>query len=216
MIRNFKALGLALVAVFAMSAIASSSASATAGTFHWDSGTTWLTAEVDGATETGGEQVFTIRDSVGGLTVKCNTVTGAAMVAGTSATEVTSETITYTDHGKVDVCRGPLGTSPKIEMNGCDYLFTPGNTVGANLMETRGTVDIKCPPEKTIVINGAGCVVTVPSQNGVGPIDYHHRVTKLCDNRTHSRIRSGRQDQILHLRIPLRRAQQRNRRYIHR
>jgi hypothetical protein len=70
--------------------------------------------------------VFTFRDSTDGLAIKCNTVTAVAMVAGTGGTSFTTETITYTDHCEMDKCRDPVGTTAKIDMNGCQYKSTPG------------------------------------------------------------------------------------------
>jgi hypothetical protein len=165
MIRNLKALGLALVAVCAMSAFAASAAQATAGSFSWDSGTTKLDA--NGV----GEQIFELTAG----TVKCNTVTGSTKVSGTGAESVTSETITYTDAGKEDKCRGPFGTEPKIEMNGCQYRFNAGTTVAsAPNGHTTGTVDIvNCTNvDKSITVNAPGCIVHIQEQNGLGPVTY--------------------------------------------
>jgi hypothetical protein len=167
MIRNLKALGLALVAVCAMSAFAASAAQATPAEFSWDSGTTKLDA-VNG----GGDHVFTLTAG----TVKCNTVTGHAAVSGTSAPSVTGTEITYDDTGgAADTCRGPLGSSALIEMNGCHYTFQAGTTVAsAPNGHSTGTVDIaNCKnADKSITVNAPGCVVHIPEQTGLGPVTY--------------------------------------------
>ena len=75
MIRKFKALGLALVAVFALGAVASSAAQAAEG-FNWDSGTTLLTPSALQP------QKFTTTAG----TVECAEVVGDAAVSGTTAT----------------------------------------------------------------------------------------------------------------------------------
>jgi hypothetical protein len=167
MIRNLKALGLALVAVCAMSAFAASAAQATAGEFSWDSGTTKLDA-----TNAGGDHILGMTAG----TVRCNTFTGNAAVAGTSAPSVTGKEITYDDSGGgADFCRGPFGTEPKIEMNGCHYRFNAGETVAnAPNGHSTGTVDIvNCTnADKSITMNAFGCIIHVKEQNGLGPVTY--------------------------------------------
>jgi hypothetical protein len=167
MICNVKTLGLALVAVFAMSAFVASAAQATTGAFSWDSGTTKL----DG-TNSGGDHVLTITAG----TIKCNIVTWNATVSGTSSASVTGKEITYDDAGgSADVCRGPLGTVPGIEMNGCHYRFNTGTTVtSAPNGHTTGTMDIvNCSnADKSITTNAPGCILHFPEQNGVGPVTF--------------------------------------------
>jgi hypothetical protein len=167
MARNFKILGLALVAVFATSAFVASAAQATAGEFSWDSGTVKLDA-----TNNGGDHILTITAG----TIKCNTVTWNASVSGTGSASITGKEITYDDAGgSADVCRGPLGTAPKIEMNGCHYRFNAGTTVAsAPNGHTTGTMDIvNCTnADKSITTNAPGCILHFPEQNGVGPVTF--------------------------------------------
>lgn len=170
MIRNLRTLGLALIAVLAMGAMVASAAQAEeTGIFEWEEGTTLLTGTAEPVAN-GGTQIFTI---LGGLTVQCDQVHADVNVTTTESPSSTLTTtgLTYNDSSKgEDKCRGPLGTSPKIEMNGCQYLFHAGETVSEH--ETQGDVTIECPVGKQIVINGAGCVVTVPGGQTVGPVDY--------------------------------------------
>ena len=140
MIRNIKALGLALVAVFAMSAMAASAAQAAEFTAAEYPAT--ITATPDGT----GKQVFT-SGPLGGK-VRCNTVSGTSTLAGAS-TEMLAEEIEYTGECKA------LGLLPAtIHMNGCKYRFT-----------VSGSVHIECPTGAsiTVVIYQFG---TTPAEHG--------------------------------------------------
>jgi uncharacterized protein affecting Mg2+/Co2+ transport len=163
MIRNLKAFGLVLVAAFAMSAVMASASSA-AGIFTWGNTTQKITAVQD--TGEGGKQIFTTTPG----TVTCNEVTGSATIAKgtTESTEVLSSSITYNNSGSADTCPGPFGTQPKIEMNGCNYRFTAGQTIGTSGKETTGTAHIVCPAGQQIVINATGCTIKVPTQTPTG------------------------------------------------
>jgi hypothetical protein len=163
MIRNLKALGLALVAVFAMSAVAASGAQA--AHFAWAEGTTTLNGSAEA--NAGGIQKFTT--SVG--TFECNSVTASASVSGLTSETVTTNSITYNNSGSADECPASLGTA-HISMNGCNYKFHAGATVGESTTETSGTVDVICPTNP-IEINVSGlCLVKVGSQTGLGPVIY--------------------------------------------
>jgi len=171
MIRKLKALGLALFAVLAMSAVAAS-ASQAAGVFTWESGTQILKAESDeeagGGTATG-KQVFTTQSG----SVECDTVEGQAAVSGTEATEITSQSISYHNHGKT-TCTGPGGTSPTIEFGNCDYKFTAGQTIDE--MQTTGSAHIECT-SGTIVINAPLCQIKVKAQKPTGGHVIYHTIT---------------------------------------
>jgi hypothetical protein len=159
MIRNFKALGLAVVAVLAMSAVVASAAQAVE--FKAGAYPAALTAKAESLAN-GGSQKFVTTAG----TVTCDTVTGTATLSG-PASSILTTTITYTDsaleaEGKKDTCTGPLGSQPVIEMNGCQYRFN-----------VAGTVDIVCPESKTIVVNGGGlCTVKIGSQTGLSKVTY--------------------------------------------
>lgn len=172
MIRKFKAIGLAFVAVFAMSALVASAAQAAPGNFRWQEEGVVIKANQEPLPA--GSQKFVTTAG----TVTCDTVTGeTAALTGTTAASITTKQIEYSHTGKTEnKCTGPLGTEPKIEMNGCQYRFNAGNTVGeASKGETEGTVDILgCTGgENSITVNGGGlCTVHIPEQNGVGPVKY--------------------------------------------
>ena len=166
MTRNLKALGLALVAVFAMSAMAASGAQATDATFSWDEDTKFLTAHEESS------QVFST--TAGSFT--CDMVTGHANVEGINDVKtVTGTEVIYwnTASGSKEEakCEGPFGTSPTIETNGCHFRFNAGETTAAGTSE--GTVDIIGCTGGEITINAPLCTIHVTEQEGVGPVTYH-------------------------------------------
>ncbi len=125
--RNLKALGLALVAAFALSAIAASAASADFITTN--DGTTILESE---ATET---QVFKNGE---GVEVKCTAVAVDGSIVGTTAETVTVEP-TYSG---CTIVIPKVGTVPAfVDTEGCHYLFT-----------TVTQVHILCPTGKKITV----------------------------------------------------------------
>jgi len=171
MTRNLKALGLALLAIFALSAIAASGAQATAGVFTWESGTQHLTVEHDaeGGNPATGSQKFTT--FVG--QVQCQEMSGKVGVSGTESQEMTMQGVSFHNSGSTK-CSGPLSSQPTFEMGNCDYKFTAGETVGETGIETTGMTHIECTSGQ-IVINGGGlCTIKVPAQSAMtGHIRYH-------------------------------------------
>ena len=141
MIRKFKTLGLALVAVLAMSAVVASAASATNFTAsdYPTSGT---------ASSAKGNDDFKTE----GGSVECKAHFHAGPLS--EASETVTVVPTYSE------CQafGFLGGS--VDMNGCDYRFY-----------TSGTVDLVCPGTKKVVIVGATCEVTVAAQNSLSKVD---------------------------------------------
>jgi len=168
MIRKFKALGLALVAVFAMSVVASSAAQAATG-FNWDSGVTLLKAS---AIE---PQKFTTTAG----TVECAEVVGDAAVSGTTATSVTTTSITYRQTSTNENCPTNFGSfiTAKIDMNGCNFRFNAGTTVAGNNDKLEGTADIICPVGAQIQVTASNCTIDIGSQNGLGPVYYENNTT---------------------------------------
>jgi hypothetical protein len=122
---RFKSLGLALVAVFAMSAVVATTASA-----HFTSPTDNTTVTLHGGT-----QQFI---AVSGAEVHCETVTGHGVI-GTDQVDLTiSPTF---DNCKLVEKGVPL--EAKVDSNGCTFTFT--TTVP-------GTVHIECPAGKVIKV----------------------------------------------------------------
>jgi hypothetical protein len=160
MIRNLKALGLALVAVFAMSAMAASAAQAapelTASNGAGEHETANLSAE-----QTSGAS----RDklTVGGVALRCEVSTGTAHLATGTATEVTV-TPNYEE------CKAAGLFPSEVSVNGCDYnLHNLTNEEGVY----KTTADVLCGEnEITItVFNIAGtesiCTIHIPEQTNL-------------------------------------------------
>jgi len=136
MIHNFKILRLALAAVFALSAISVSAASATPAEFTSESGTTTLH---------GSQITQNVLTTTGG-NVKCNTATFKTTTpVGTTALDVTVKP-TYSS------CTA-IGQTSTINMNGCEYTITPtSQTTGTfsfvncagNISVTSGDPVVSC------------------------------------------------------------------------
>jgi hypothetical protein len=154
MTRTLKALGLALLAVCALS-VAASSASATV--------TDKFTCTKDGVniancdiTGTGSNSTFGAKDTPG-LTVTCSTETFTGTVTNNS-TEVTVAPH-YTG------CTAFGGNAP-IDTNSCHYVLKGTTTTHKKTDETTNETDagvtLSCPnPELGIVITGPGCTISV-------------------------------------------------------
>jgi hypothetical protein len=148
MIRNLKTLGLAFVAVFAMSAIGASAASA-ATEFHAEKAPVTLTG-----TQHAGEDVF-VTDAG---KVSCEEAT----YTGSQAT-VTSLTSSATP--KYSGCHATFGLNTTVDVNECKYVFHADT----------GKVDISCPAGKVIAVTAPGCEVTVGSQTGLGTATFTNK-----------------------------------------
>jgi hypothetical protein len=172
MIRNLKALGLALVATFALSALAASGASAQVG---------MLTAAVP-VTLTG---VQTAEGEPGngltafGSSVKCagSTYTGHKETV-TPHEAIPSGSTGFTFTPKYVNCVMTPGNFPAtVSLNGCDYVVHIGETTA--VAGTYGaTFDVVCPGANMFEVkifttaakhteNKAFCILRVPSQNGL-------------------------------------------------
>lgn len=163
MIRNLKTLGLTLVAVFALSAVAASAASAQ-GKFTSDGSATVKGTET-GANPTAGNVYDNVLTSgtLGVFTCNGTTYTGHAPRTHTETTlgeehaliPSGSTTATITPHVSTKcAAQVPvIGSRPvTVTMNGCDYLIHLGATTGGG--ETYGvTIDVKCPPGKVIEVH---------------------------------------------------------------
>jgi hypothetical protein len=164
MIRKTKALGLAFVAVLAVSAVAASAAQAQ-GTFVYETGTSKLVAAQQAV------QKFHVEAG----NVECSELKGeATSLPASPATEIQTTFLTYSNQTNTeDKCTGPVGTQPKIEMNGCQYTFHAGETLEGE-EKTSGSADIKCGGTNQIVINAPGCTIKVPAQNGLQQVIFQN------------------------------------------
>jgi len=137
--RKFKALGLALVAVFAMSALASASASAE--DFHSSTTPTSIKAHSES------NQVF-----VATSTITCTTGEFTGTQVGTTADELTIHPV-YTN------CNSSFGGNPTtVTTEGCNYLFD------SDLVNGHATVKIECEAGKFITIDNSLCKIYIGAQ----------------------------------------------------
>jgi len=141
---KLKVLGLGLLAVVAMSAVAVMNASArTSGHFTSDSpngNTTLVGSEtVTHSTE------LTSHGIEGGIV--CDEVAYHGTIAGNTSTHITI----IPTYNKCHTTGETPGTVT-VTMNGCSYTFTPGSN---------GTVHLDCPVGKAIEIHHHNCTITI-------------------------------------------------------
>jgi hypothetical protein len=170
MIRNLKTLGLALVAVFAVSAMAASAARAVTDDAQ-------LTAESFPAVFDGTQNGVLVFNREG-RTMTCTTAEFHSEVKSTDSKTTITVKPTYSGcHSNIPL----IGVVPMtVTMNGCDYLLhltkdTPSGTFTAD-------TTITCPPNKEIEVhvyqdhanhtsNTSLCTKKYPAQNPGGTID---------------------------------------------
>lgn len=169
MIRNLKALGLALIAVFAMSAMAATGAQGQ-GLFTADKYPATLGATSNGNYfESGGRQY----------------VCEVTHFSGTLEESAESLTITpdFTDHPQGNNCYVFIGSVKfvvTVTENGCDYVLQDATTEpGKTDYET--ALDIACPEGSAIVlhmrhlmIDDDACSFTIHSQEAEGALTAHN------------------------------------------
>lgn len=156
MARNLKALGLALVAVFAMSAVAASAASA-------DKFTTDTGAPVELTAEAKSEQVFTTE---GGNKVECSEVQVDEATVNSGDTSVT---VKPTYNKEANTCTNEFTGASQVTTEGCHYTFH-----GETDANGHAKVDIVCPEGSPgiVIHNGLSCDITVAPQNGLVGVHY--------------------------------------------
>jgi hypothetical protein len=155
MISKIRALGLAFVAVTAMSAMAASAAHA--GTAHIGTNPAALTAH----SETGQQHILSITGA-GIFNSVCDTATIQGQVGEGSGTQTVHEATVTPTYSSCKLA----GTNATVRTNGCQYTLT-GAGEGANTF----SVDVvKCTTGKSIQIQTALCVVDVPAQNGLSHV----------------------------------------------
>ncbi len=151
---NRKILGLAVVAVLAMTAVAAPAAIAAE-----------FTAEKYPVKVTGTQDPGTNKIVVegGNLTTECSST--ETKFHGTMEKPTSFLTVEATYKG----CISNLGSAATIDMNGCDYIFG----VGAGATDTwAGFVTINCPAGKQIEVTGGLCNVDIPAQTLLGGVTY--------------------------------------------
>jgi hypothetical protein len=155
MIRNLKALGLALVAVLAMSSLVASAASANPFWFKSD-GAVGSTTTLTGSQI--GQDVF----EVDGGKITCSTATYSGSQVGNTATTIT---INPTYAGCI-----AFGTFPAtVTMNSCRYVFHTDTKTAGTQYDVITTIECNGTDEITVTAKTAAgqvkCVIHVPAQN---------------------------------------------------
>jgi hypothetical protein len=174
MIRNLKALGLALVAVFAINAIAGSAASAQQGKLTSE-GPMTLNAMETGAVGSGANALTGFS---GKIECPASLYTGHKYnvtpheLLSSGATEVT-----VTPHYINCFSESSGGLfSATVDMNGCDYVFHIGETTGENTYGV--TADMVCPESENIRVTllltptheTKVCTLTIKPQTGLSGV----------------------------------------------
>jgi hypothetical protein len=137
MIRNLKALGLALVALCALGAVMASAASAVTDHFTSPKETTILT----GTNEAGTQTLFFSQPEKG-AEIPCKVSHYAGTFAGQGVTEVTV-------HPKYTECEAKGIGKANVTTSGCDYLLTGATDENAK-KEIHATVHLECTTGKSI------------------------------------------------------------------
>jgi len=177
MVRNLKVLGLALVAMFALTAVAASVASAQQGKIS-----------TDGPVTLKGEETGVAANSLTafGLKVECpgSSYTGHKYNVtphGFIANGETTATLSPKYKEEAENCKVTPGNFiATIDMNGCDYVIHLGVTTGGVANTYGVTFDVVCPVGKEITLTiwtnavdhttvgkAPFCVQHVPPQTGL-------------------------------------------------
>jgi hypothetical protein len=154
--RNLKALGLALVAIFALSAVVASAAMASGEKFHAAVEPSVITSSNAGE----GNHVF----KAGEAEVVCT----QAEFSGTSTTKTSeSQTVHPTYRG----CTF-LGGKATVDTTGCNYVLYSSVPAGGH-----GKVEIECEGTNKIKVTGPGCTLTFGAQVTEGGAFYKNLET---------------------------------------
>lgn len=154
--RKFKALGLALMAVFALSAVAASSASAVNHEF---------TASKTPVVLTGEQHINKHIFSIGAAKVECGKVKFVGTVAASPA-----NTVTVAPEYKECVFE-PFGAA-EVKVNHCAYILGSDTTVGNEPGVEHAAVEVECTEGNSIEIVAPGCTTKVAAQKNLHGVSY--------------------------------------------
>jgi hypothetical protein len=148
MIRNLKCLGAVLIALLAMSSLASTASAQ----FESEAESTNMTVSANA--------MFKIAPVEGATPVECTKVAVTGTQTGKSNTTIT---LTPT----LSSCETYIGTNVSIRMNGCAFVFHLAKG------STTGTMDIECPTSAVIeLIAGNICRYTIGTQTGLSSVSF--------------------------------------------
>jgi hypothetical protein len=157
MIRNLKVLGLALMAVFALSAVVAAAASAQQGKITSDGPVTLIGDETGAATANALLVAFGSEIMCPGSTLTGHKVLTLAETEAGKKHELIpnlSTTATITPHYKNCHTFIPATKTMTVTMNGCDYVLHVGvTTAPLNTGTYSLTADIVCPVGKVIEVH---------------------------------------------------------------
>jgi hypothetical protein len=158
MVRNFKILVAAALALTALGAMGASGAQA-AEKFHCSVAPCTYTAREDGEGKTG-HQVFIVENAAATESVSftCKKITGH----GVSATKTASTVTVLAAYSECTV-NGSAGV--EVVMNGCDYEFSEAGTVSVVTCDTNKKIEVKL---------ATGCIYTIGQQGPLSTIKYHN------------------------------------------
>jgi hypothetical protein len=165
MSRKLKVLGMACVAVFALTAVSASSAMATTSGFTVGAGATRIEA-----TQTTAQKLVL---GGGGTTVKCSTST----LNGSISAGLVNEATVTPFYGAAGTCT--VGLTATVDVNSCTYTIT--DTATANTYD----VDItNCPSSAPLLITvpSTGCVVAITNQGALADVDTTNNTTSSPDD----------------------------------
>ncbi len=205
MTRNLKALGLALVAVFALSAVAASAASAqTVGKLTVDSGTS---VTLDGSEDGANTLVYPGLEG----NVECPGSSIVGHKVETHAETTTKIAMKEPTHPLIPANSSDATITPNfvnckngghkvtVTMNGCDFDFHIGLTTA--IADTYAlTADVHCPPGASIEVhvylasnnsNTTICTLTVHEQTGITGFDIANEVNAKGETETMTLTATG-------------------------
>jgi hypothetical protein len=159
MSRYLKILGLALVVVYAMSAVM---ASAVMANKEFKSPQSTTTTFLTGEAHAGNDIV---NFDAGELT--CSNVTYKGSFVGTSTPTVTLEPA-YTGCHTIFI----FTFNTTVDTNGCAFVFSIEAGANAN---NEGEVEIECPNGMVIQVTAPGCTKTIPPQSGLKKVTYTNK-----------------------------------------
>lgn len=154
MTRNLKAVGLAVIATLAMSAVVASAAQA--------------------ANFTAAKYPVSIKGvQINGLHNFTAAGTGVSCEEAAFSSSAAAATPDLTVSAEYNNCEDEIfGLNASVTMNGCNYTFTePTTPVGGT---STGKVDLVCPVNKVVEVHASTCTFTVFPENNLGTVTYHN------------------------------------------
>ena len=176
MIRNAKVLGVALAAVFALSAVAASAASAQQAYVTSD-GPVLLKGKETGAKTNRLTAFGTFVECPGSTYVggKLNTTPEEPLSHELNGAETTATIVpTYTN-----CVSTALKLKSTVDMEGCDYVFHLQETNGTDSYAVTATVNCPTGNHIKVTVPVTGCVITITEKEGAYPEDSYQGLSLI-------------------------------------